>query len=96
MILLASAFLVVSDSLQPDGLQPARLLCPRDSPGKDTRVGCHALLQGIVPKPGIEPASLLSPALQARSLPAKPFEKPNVIILLQLCFFFFFLLSSRK
>ena len=26
---------------------PARLLCPWDSPGKITGVGCHALLQGI-------------------------------------------------
>ena len=25
---------------------PARLLCPWDSPGKKTAVGCHALLQG--------------------------------------------------
>ena len=25
----------------------ARLLCPWDSPGKNTGVGCHALLQGI-------------------------------------------------
>ena len=38
-----------SDSLRPHGLQPARLLCPRDSPGKNTGVGCHALLQGIFP-----------------------------------------------
>ena len=38
---------VVSDSLWLDGLQPARLLCPWDSPGKNTGVGCHALLQGI-------------------------------------------------
>ena len=29
------------------GLYPARLLCPWDSPGKNTGVGCHALLQGI-------------------------------------------------
>ena len=36
---------VVSDSLQPHGLQPARLLCPGDFPGKNTRVGCHLLLQ---------------------------------------------------
>ena len=28
-----------------DGLQPARLLCPWDFPGKDTGVGCHDLLQ---------------------------------------------------
>ena len=27
--------LVVSDYLQPHGLQPARLLCPWDSPGKN-------------------------------------------------------------
>ena len=35
----------MSDSLQPHELQPARLLCPWDSPGKNTGVGCHALLQ---------------------------------------------------
>ena len=35
---------VVSDSLQPHGLSPARLLCPWDSPGKNTGVGCHVLL----------------------------------------------------
>ena len=38
---------VVSDSLQPHGLYPARLLCPWDSPGKNSGVGCHALLQEI-------------------------------------------------
>ena len=36
-------------------------LCPWDSPGKNTGVGSHALLQGIFP--GIEPESLVSPAL---------------------------------
>ena len=40
--------LVTSDSLWPHGLQPARLLYG-DSPGKNTGVGCHALLQGISP-----------------------------------------------
>ena len=40
---------VVSDSLRPHGLQPARLLCPWDSPGKNTGVGCRALLQGSSP-----------------------------------------------
>ena len=43
---------VMSDSLPPHGLQPARLLCPWDSPGKDTGEGCHALLQGIFPNQG--------------------------------------------
>ena len=38
---------VVSDSLQPHGPEPARLLCPWDFPGKNTGVGCHSLLQGI-------------------------------------------------
>ena len=28
-------------------LQPTRLLCPRDSPGKDTGAGCHFLLQKL-------------------------------------------------
>ena len=38
---------VVSNSLRPHGLQPARLLCPWDSPGKNMGAGCHSLLQGI-------------------------------------------------
>ena len=37
----------MSDSLRLYGLQCARLLCPRDSPGKNIGVDCHALLQGI-------------------------------------------------
>ena len=36
---------VVSDSSQPHGRQPSRLLRPWDSPGKNTGVGCHFLLQ---------------------------------------------------
>ena len=36
---------VVSDSVQPHGLQPTRLLHPWDFPGKSIRVGCHRLLQ---------------------------------------------------
>ena len=36
---------VVSDSLRPHGLWPPRLLCPWDSPGKNTGVGCHFLFQ---------------------------------------------------
>ena len=38
--------MVVSDSLWPYGSSPARLLCPWDSPGKNTGMGCCALLQG--------------------------------------------------
>ena len=43
---------VVSDSLWLHELQPARLLCPWDSPGKNTGVGCHFLLQRIFPTQG--------------------------------------------
>ena len=46
---------VVSNSLRPHGLLPARLPCPWDSPGKNTGVGCHALLQGIFPAQGLNP-----------------------------------------
>ena len=46
---------VMSDSLPHHGLQPVRLLCPWDSPGKDTAVGCHALLQGIFSTQGSNP-----------------------------------------
>ena len=42
----------MSDSLLPCGLLPARLLCPWDSPSKNTGVGFHALLRGIFPTQG--------------------------------------------
>ena len=51
---------VMSDSMQLHGLEPARLLCPWDSPGKNTGVGCHALLQGIFPTQGWKPGLLHS------------------------------------
>ena len=59
----------MSDSLGPHGLQPIRLLRPRDFPGKSAGVDCHFLLQGNLPDPGIEPGS---PALQADALPPEP------------------------
>ena len=43
---------VVSNSLQPRGLQLTRLLCPWGSPDKNTGVGCHFPLQGILFHPG--------------------------------------------
>ena len=36
---------VMSNSQQPHGLQPTRLLHPWDFPGKSTGVGCHCLLR---------------------------------------------------
>ena len=59
----------MSDSLQPHGLQPAQLLRPWDSLGKNTGVGCHSLLSRGSSSPGIEPGS---PALQADTLTSEP------------------------
>ena len=46
---------VVSNSLQPHGLEPARLLCPWNSPGKNTGVVCSSLLQWIFPTQELNP-----------------------------------------
>ena len=46
----------------------ARLLCPWNSPGKNTGVGSHSLLQGIFPNQG----STWSPAFQENSLLSEP------------------------
>jgi len=46
---------VMSDSLRPHESQHARPPCPWDSPGKNTGVGCHALLQGIFATQGYNP-----------------------------------------
>ena len=60
---------VVSDSLQPHGLYPSRLLCPWDFPGKNTGMGCHFLLQGIFLTQGSNWYLLGVPHWQADSLP---------------------------
>ena len=39
----------------PHRQQPTGLPCPWDSPGKNTEVGCHFLLQGIFPPQGSNP-----------------------------------------
>ena len=46
---------VVSKSSEHHGLQPTRLLCPWDFPGKNTGMGFHALLQGNFPAKGLNP-----------------------------------------
>ena len=57
---------VGSNSFQPYGLQPARLLCPWDFPGKNTGVGCHACLQGIFLIQGSNLCLSYLPALTGR------------------------------
>ena len=43
---------IFSQGLFPWRWQPTRLTCPSDSPGKNTGVGCHFLLQRIFPTQG--------------------------------------------
>ena len=52
-----------SKSLWPQGLCPTRFLCPWNSPGKNTGVGCYSLLQGIFLTQGSNPTSPEAPAL---------------------------------
>ena len=65
---------VVSDSLQPHGLQPTRFLCPWAFSGKNTGMGSHSLLQGIFP---IQGSNMGLPELQVDSLPSEP---PQVLM----------------
>ena len=51
---------VVSNSLQPQRLQPVRLLCPWDFPGTSTGVWCHLLLQGAFPTQDLTCVSCIS------------------------------------
>ena len=56
---------------------PTRLLCPWNFTGKDTGVGCHFLLQGIVPNQGSNlRLSLLH--WQVDSLPLRYLPSPSV------------------
>ena len=54
------AMLCLIAQLGPTLWDPARFLCPWESPGKNTRVGSHALLQGIFPSQGLNPGLLHS------------------------------------
>ena len=65
---------VMSDSLRPHGLQPTSLLCPWESPRKNTGVGQSFSSPGDLPDPRIEPES---PALQADSEPSGKPQLPT-------------------
>ena len=68
---------VISDYLQPHRLQPTRLLCPWNSPGKNTGMSCHSLLQGFLPTQGSSQSLLGLLLWQADSLPLAPPGKPQ-------------------
>ena len=69
---------VTTDSLWPRGLQPSRLLCPWDFPGKNTGVGCYFLLQGIFLTQGSNP-NLLGLLHHRQILYHWAMEKPTYI-----------------
>ena len=49
---------VMSEPLQPQGLQSGRLLCPWDSPDKNTGVGYYFFIQGIFLTQGLNSGPL--------------------------------------
>ena len=68
---------VMSNSLWPHGLQPARFLCPRNSPGKNTGVGSHSLLQGSFP---LRDWTSLQVDFLLSELPSKPKVHSNKLV----------------
>ena len=83
----------MSDSVRPHKWQPTRYPRPWDSPGKNTRVGCHFLLQCMKVKSGSEvvqscltlsdrvycslPGSSVHGIFQARVLECMPLPSPR-------------------
>ena len=65
----------VSNSLQLHGLQPARFLCPWNSPGKNIGTGFHFILQGILP------TQCISCRLFTTIPPGKPRHLLNIVLL---------------
>ena len=62
--------------MRPHGLHPARLLCPWDSPDRNTGVDCHAFLQGTFLTQESNPHPFTS--WQKGSLPIVPPRKPDI------------------
>ena len=94
---------VVSSSVRPHRWQPTGRLHPWDSPGKNTGVGCHFLLQCMKvkresevaqscptlrdPMDGSPPGSSVYGIFQARVLEGVPLPSPSCILLLLLSHF---------
>ena len=82
----------MSNSFCSCGLKCTRILCLWDSPGKNTRVGCHFLFQGIFLIQGLN-VHLLSPTLvdglfiiTSLSLSLSlPLYVPEVMIIILMC-----------
>ena len=61
----------------PHGLEPARLLCPQNFPGKKTWSGLPFPSPGNLLDPGIKPSSPVSSALAGRFFITAPPGKPH-------------------
>ena len=66
----------MSDSLQPHGLQPTRLLCPLGFSRQEYWSGLPCAPPGDPPNPGMEPASLTSLYRQESSFSLAPRGRP--------------------
>ena len=73
-VLIAQSCPTLCDSM---GHSPPGSSVHGDSPGKDTGVGCHALLQGIFPTQGLNLGLL---HCQADSLPTEPPGQPEICL----------------
>ena len=71
---IAKLCLTLFDPESHKAWTPARLLCPWDSPGKNTSMSGHFLLQGIFPTQGLTHTSCIA----HRFFPAEPPGKPPV------------------
>ena len=71
---------VMSNSLQPLGLQPARLLCPWDFPRQEYWTGVPFPFPGYLPNPGIELTSPTSSALAGVFFATRPPGNPIYIL----------------
>ena len=76
-VLFVLSRFIVFDSLPPYGLYPAKLLCPWDSPGKNTAVSCHAFHQGIFLAQGSKPGVSCLLHWQVGCLSLAPTGKPQ-------------------
>ena len=89
-LLYAGSFTsVLSDFLRLYGLYHTKLLCPWESPDKNTGVGCRALLQGIFLTQGWNPHLCLLCSLhwQMGSLSLAPPRKPPKMLIAQCAWF---------
>ena len=71
----------------PYGLWPSRLLCPWDSPGKNTGIDCHVLLQRIFPTQGSNQRLLSLLHWQVGSLPFATWEAWDTVRRININFF---------